>query len=173
MQMDLRKTISYLILVLFVITSLNGCTSKKEKEKKIDKYIKEVTAQPAKQVESIPEATSENKITYEPKKVRDPFLPLEETQKAKNKQQQDRPKEPLEAFPLDSLHLVGTIDRGNKTWAVILAPDNKIFHIQVGNYIGENNGRITKITPSRVYVEEMIANSLGGWDKRQLVLKIK
>ncbi|NNM60416.1 MAG: pilus assembly protein PilP [Legionellales bacterium] len=70
---------------------------------------------------------------------------------------------PLEAFALSQLHMVGTMSEKSKVWALISAPDGAIYTIEVGQYIGQNYGKVTSITPEKITVQETLSDGLGGW----------
>lgn len=84
----------------------------------------------------------------------------------------NRRKEPLEAYPLDSLTMVGTLTKGSQTWAIIRAPDGTVHHAHVGNYVGENFGLITAISDEKVSITELIPGPGGTWIERQASLTI-
>lgn len=73
----------------------------------------------------------------------------------------NRPKEVLESYPLDSLHMVGTLAQGGTMWALIQTPDGTIHRVTVDNYMGENDGKITKITQNRIDLTEIVPDGLA------------
>ena len=54
-----------------------------------------------------------------------------------------RRKEPLEAYPLDSMQMVGSVARGGQPYALIRV-DNLLHYVKVGEYMGQNYGKITR-----------------------------
>ena len=78
----------------------------------------------------------------------------------------DRPQEPLEEFPLDSLRMVGTLERNEDSWALIKASDDTIHRIKPGNYIGQNHGKIISVNEYAVDLTEIIPDGMGGWMER-------
>lgn len=78
-----------------------------------------------------------------------------------------RRKEPLEAFPLDALKMVGTLSRGKQYWAVIQAPDGTVHRIKVGDHMGQNFGMITKIGEDKISLVELVQGALGEWVERE------
>lgn len=84
----------------------------------------------------------------------------------------NRRKEALEAYPLDALRMVGTLSRGGAMWALIQAPDQTISRVGVGNYMGQNYGRVTQVTPTAVQLVELVPNGTGGWMERQATVAI-
>ena len=84
----------------------------------------------------------------------------------------DRRKEPLEAYPLDSLKMVGTLQKAGLTVAVIQA-DKSTFYVKIGNYMGQNLGMITDITDSSVELKEVIQDASGEWVERKAKLELQ
>lgn len=78
----------------------------------------------------------------------------------------NRPKEALEEFPLDGLKMVGYVYKGKVGYAVVRAPDKKLYQVKVGNYIGMNFGLITKVTDTEIEIKEMVQDSTGDWSER-------
>lgn len=78
----------------------------------------------------------------------------------------DRNREELESYPLDALRMMGTLEKEEQFWAILRDPDAIIHRVQVGNYIGQNHGKITSITEDRIEVLEIIPDGRGGWEER-------
>jgi type IV pilus assembly protein PilP len=77
-----------------------------------------------------------------------------------------RRKEPLEAFPLDALLLVGMLDQQGEKWAVVRAPDQSIHRVKQGNYMGVNYGEIVEIGDTSLTVTELVRNPVGKWESK-------
>jgi type IV pilus assembly protein PilP len=84
----------------------------------------------------------------------------------------NRPKEPLEAFPLETLKMVGTLERGRQTFALVKA-DSGLYRVRVGNYLGQNFGVITKITDGEIALRELVQDSGGDWTERESALLLQ
>ena len=84
----------------------------------------------------------------------------------------DRPTEPLEEFPLDSLRMVGTLEQREDQWALINDTDGTIHRVQPGNYAGQNHGKIIRITDFEIELTEIIPDGIGGWVERQSSIAI-
>ena len=78
-----------------------------------------------------------------------------------------RRRELLETYPIDSLSMMGTLEKGGKIWAVIIDKDGAVHRVTKGNYVGLNHGKIKKITEEKLYIDEIVANPVGGWQERQ------
>ena len=100
--------------------------------------------------------------------MRDPFSPsIEEEVESGPRPDQNRPRDPLESFPLDALDMVGTLGFGNDLTALVKDPDGVIHQIRADNYMGQNFGRVTGIAEDRIELVELIPNGVGGWIERQ------
>jgi type IV pilus assembly protein PilP len=78
----------------------------------------------------------------------------------------DRNREELENYPLDGLRMMGTLEKDEEFWAIVRDPDSIIHRVQIGNYLGQNNGKITSISEDKVEVLEIVPDGRGGWDER-------
>jgi type IV pilus assembly protein PilP len=83
-----------------------------------------------------------------------------------------RPKEPLEAYPLESLKMVGVWQQTKATFALVKA-DTGLYRVKVGNYMGQNFGLVTGITGSTVQLRELIQDAAGDWSERQSTLQLQ
>jgi type IV pilus assembly protein PilP len=79
---------------------------------------------------------------------------------------ENRPKQPLEAFALDSLKMVGTVGGGATMEVLIKDPGGVIYRIHRNEYMGQNYGRVTAISDDRLDLVELIPNGNGGWMER-------
>lgn len=78
----------------------------------------------------------------------------------------NRPREPLESYPLESLKMVGTLEQAKVFHVLVKTPDNNVFRARVGNYMGQNFGKITKISEAEVNLTEIVQDSGGDWTER-------
>lgn len=84
----------------------------------------------------------------------------------------ERRKEALESFPLDSLKMVGTIEKPNVRYALIQV-DKSVFQAKLGNYVGQNFGMITKISENEIEIKEIVQDAAGEWTERQAKLELQ
>lgn len=76
----------------------------------------------------------------------------------------DRPKQPLEAYPLESLQYVGMIEQDKRSYALLRTPDNNVQKISIGQYMGQNFGKVTEIKENEVTLQEVVQDaSTGNW----------
>jgi type IV pilus assembly protein PilP len=83
----------------------------------------------------------------------------------------ERRREVLEAFPLDSLKMVGVIEKSNVRNALIQG-DKTVYQAKMGNYVGQNFGKITKITDSEIEITEIVQDATGDWTERKATLEL-
>jgi type IV pilus assembly protein PilP len=84
----------------------------------------------------------------------------------------NRRKEPLEADPLDSMSMVGSVVRGGRQYA-LLRVDNLLYQVKPGDYIGQNYGKITKISETDVALREIVQDAAGEWIERTSALQLQ
>ena len=165
-QLTLQGLFSIVVLLL---ASCSGSS----KDKELAKYIKEVKSRPPRAIEPIPEYKPLPKFTFpENVKRRSPFKPaVDSRENQKLAPNLNRPKQPLEAYSLDSLKFVGILKRGNVIWALMADPTGKINRVRVGNYIGKNYGKILRITDKSIELEETFR--VGGlWEKKVTTINL-
>ncbi|MES2979376.1 MAG: pilus assembly protein PilP [Pseudomonadota bacterium] len=83
-----------------------------------------------------------------------------------------RRKEPLEASPLDSVTLVGSLLKVGQPVALVRV-DNLLYQVRVGNYLGQNYGRITKISETELALREIVQDAAGEWTERIATLQLR
>lgn len=141
----------------------------------LEDYAKEVKSRTSKNIEPVPQPKPYEPFVYAAADRRDPFIPLlqsrDEALAAAGgagavRPDIDRPKEPLEEFPLDSLRMVGTITMQKRAFALIKAPDAIVHRVSVGDHLGQNFGKITGISETEISLVEIIPDGFGGWTNR-------
>ena len=83
-----------------------------------------------------------------------------------------RRKEPLEATPLDTVAMVGRLIRAGQPVALVRV-ENLLYQVRVGNYLGQNYGRITKVSETGVTLREIVQDAAGEWIERQATLQLQ
>jgi type IV pilus assembly protein PilP len=84
----------------------------------------------------------------------------------------NRRKEPLEAVPRDAMNMIGSIDKHGQQVALVKA-NNLIYQIRVGNYLGQDYGKVTQITENTIELREIIQNSTGEWVERKAAMQLQ
>jgi type IV pilus assembly protein PilP len=84
----------------------------------------------------------------------------------------NRRKEPLEAYPLDNLAMVGSVSKQGRQYA-LLRVDSLLYQVKVGDYIGQNYGKITKISETEIALREIVQDAAGEWIERVTTLQLQ
>ena len=85
---------------------------------------------------------------------------------------QDRRKEILESYPLDTLKMVGTLQRVGLDYGLVLA-EKTVYQVKVGNYIGQNYGMVTRISENEIELKEIVQDAAGEWVERKAKLELQ
>ena len=84
----------------------------------------------------------------------------------------NRRKEPLEAWPLDAMAMVGSVSKQGQPMA-LLRVDKLLYQVKVGDYLGQNYGRIMKITETEITLREVVQDAAGEWIERPAALQLQ
>ena len=158
-----------LATLLFVL-GMTGCGSGDFDDLKA--FVAETGKDMQGKIDPLPEVKIYEPFTYNAFDLPDPFKPRKLSTGGGGGMQPDlsRPKEPLESFSLETLKMVGVLSKQGGINAVIKTPDNAIYHVRKGNYIGQNFGLITQITDTEVTLREIVQDSAGDWSERTSTL---
>ncbi|GGP27853.1 pilus assembly protein PilP [Silvimonas amylolytica] len=128
-------------------------------------------------IEPLPEARQYTPFAYNAFDVADPFNPHKMDAARKNNSAMapdtNRPKEALENYDLEKLTFVGTLQQAKTIQALIRAPDGNLYRVKVGNYMGQNFGKIMAITDAEVKLKEIVEDSGGDWVERDTSLPLQ
>jgi type IV pilus assembly protein PilP len=164
-----------------VLVLLAGCGSSGEDE--LRQWMAEQRQQAKPKVQPISEPKPFKPESYMGQGAADPFSKSKLTQALKNLSgpsannaliapELKRRKEALEAFPLDTMTMVGSLIKEGRPIALIKA-DNLLHQVRVGNYLGPNYGRITKITETEVTLREIVQDAANDWVTRPATLQLQ
>ncbi|MDX5379336.1 MAG: pilus assembly protein PilP [Halomonas sp.] len=150
---------------------LVGCADPRLGE--LDRRLSDIRANPgAPRVLEMPEVPRYESVPYEASDHRSPFRPqLPEPEQAPAGDSDltpdfERQREPLEAYDLEALSLVGILTMRGQTHALVREPEGEVHRLRTGNYLGRNHGRIVSITDSTVQLVELVPTGGGGWMER-------
>lgn len=130
-------------LLIVLCCSLSACQSPDDD---LMAFIDETEHLPTGKLEPLPQV-----VPFQPKLynadhlLMDPFMPRKASVNHANQPNLNRPREPLEAYPLESLRFVGVMSRNKLVTATLQTPDNLVYQVKVGNYAGDKLGLITAI----------------------------
>ena len=167
-----RLFICYASLALI----LAGCSG--EEHSDLRDFVKESEKLPRGNIPPLPEVKPYEAFTYDAFDLTDPFKPrkIEPPKNAAAGGVQpdlNRRKEPLEAFPLDTLKMVGTLQQKDSIFALIRTPDSTLFRVKSGNYMGQNFGRIMAISDAGIKLKEIVQDSGGNWEEKEQMLQLQ
>lgn len=156
------------LLTLFLSLALVACGSGGGDD--LDKFMKEAGTDKVVKVEPLPQVKPYVPLQYNADgTLNDPFR-ARKAQAARTGGLQpnlNRPREPLEAFPLESLKYVGSLSKAKLKYALIKTPDNGVQQVKIGNYVGLNFGLVTEINDTAVILKEIVQDELSGdWTER-------
>ncbi len=178
-----------LTIVVLAILGIAGCVSGDMSDLK--KQVSEIMSKPGGRLEPLPEIKPYEAYVYESGKLgaRNPFkrfyvveqsLAIEEsegpvddglTEEMRN-EIQNRNREELEGFELDSIKMVGTLQSEDNHWGIVIDPGGVVHRVKTGNYIGLNIGKITSIEEEQIEVREIIKDNSGRYGERKALLPL-
>ena len=170
------------ISVAAVSVLLGACSQSGQDE--LQDWMREQRAQTRPKVQPIPEPKKFSPQAYTGESATDPFSNLKLTQALKRESSQTtsnaalvapelaRRKEPLEAYPLDAMSMVGSLVRQGKPVALVRV-DNLIYQVRPGSYLGQNYGRIVKVGETEVVLREIVQDAAGEWTERPAALQLQ
>lgn len=136
----------------------------------LQEYIADVKQRPGGRIEPLPQIKPYETFRYRADNRRSPFIPDQrDTNEGRTdgpKPIENRNKEYLEQFPLDTLAMVGTLEREGRTFGLVQTQDGLVHRVVPGNYVGQNDGRIMVIDEGGIQVEELVPDGIGGFFKR-------
>lgn len=170
------------ILVFVALFTLLGCSSSGEDD--LRQWMSELRATTKPRVTPLTEPKQFLPQSYSSDSGVEPFNSLKLTQALRRDSTQlasnvaliapemARRKEPLEAYPLDVMVMVGSLDKRGAPTA-LLKVDNLLYQVRVGNYIGQNYGKITRINESSIHLREIVQDATGDWIERTATLDLQ
>jgi len=164
------------VIAMLLVVGLAGCGG--EQFSDIKTWMQENTQNLRGKVEPLPEFVPYQPLAYNAFDLLDPFNKAKMDVSKRNgggsgvAPNRSRPKETLEAYDLEKLKMVGTLQQGKDINALIRSPDGNLYRVKVGSYLGQNFGMVTTITESGVVLKEIIEDSGGDWVERTSTLSL-
>ena len=159
---------------LLVTTGLVGCDSRIDA---VNQRMAEIRNEPALPIEPAPVFAPVPLFNYAAHQLKSPFMPSSLAAELKIMAGKrvypnfNRQPQPLESYALESLNMKGSMrGKGNNTIALVLTPDGQVERVQVGSYVGVNQGRITKISPTQIDLVEIVPDGRDGYVERPRTL---
>lgn len=164
------------LAVMMASLGLLACSGSDHQD--LRQWMVEVSKDMKGSVPPLPVVTPYEPVPYDAGNLIDPFKPAKIDPEQKpgggggKRPDYDRPREPLESYPLESLKYVGVFVK-NKTGHAIIQVDGSLFQVKVGNYMGQNFGVITKVSDTEVSLRELVQDSAGDWAERSSTLLLQ
>jgi type IV pilus assembly protein PilP len=161
---------------------LAACSQSGQEE--LQAWMNEQRAQTKPKIEPIPEPKKFSPQAYTQDRATDPFSNQKLTQALKRESSQStsnadlvapelaRRKEPLEAYPLDTMAMVGSLFKAGKPVALVRV-DNLLHQVRPGSYLGQNYGRVVKVGETEVVLREIVQDAAGEWIERTATLQLQ
>ena len=170
------------LMVVAIVLTLAGCGANGEDE--LRQWMAAQKSQTRPKVAPISEPKQFKPESYTQVTAIEPFSNQKLTQALKRESTQAaanggliapelvRRKEALESFPLDSMALVGSMVRAGQPVALVKV-DNLLYQVRPGNYLGQNYGRVSKISETEVTLREIVQDAVGEWIERTATLQLQ
>ena len=177
------------LVLLVLIGAVFGCANDMDD---LRSYAEEVKSRRSAEVEPPPAITPYLGYTYAPAGRRSPFQPpIDELRRlAAERDRANEPtviprpvssdirpnlartRGPLERMPLDSFRVVGLVDWKNRRHALVRSSEPYVYRVTAGDYLGQNYGKILRISNREIAVRELIPDGFGGWSERITTIQI-
>ena len=170
---------SIILLCSTMLGLLTACANDDVSD--LNRFIQEVKARPKGTIQPLPENKIVESFIFQPDGLRNPFRPSEKNNDDTGldvsgaggiRPDTERRKEELEAFSLDSLRMMGVLKDHEGLWGLIKVKDGTIHSVQVGNHMGQNYGKITRILEDRIELMEIVPDKPGTWREQQATLAL-
>ena len=165
-----------------MLLALAGCGADAGED--LQKWMADQRNQTRPKVVPIAEPKVFKPATYSPAGLVEPFSRDKLTQALKRESAQAtsngalvapelaRRKQPLEAFPLDAMAMVGSLMQGGKPVALVRV-NNLLYQVRPGDYLGQNYGKVLKINETEVALREIVQDAVGEWIERPASLQLQ
>ena len=166
-----RLTLVSIASLVFVA----GCGGQSHKD--LQDWMKDQGKGARGQLDPLPQIKPYEPFAYNDFDLPDPFKPRKiEPVKGENTSKLapdlNRRREPLEAYPLESLSMVGTLEKGKALYALVKTPERDIYQVRQGNHMGQNFGVIVGITETDIKLKELMQDGSGDWSERSSTLNL-
>ena len=168
----MTRSISIALVAAAAVLALSGCSNGMDQLKQ---QVAEIKARPGEAIDPLPEIKPYEAFTYAAGNMRSPFVPTPPARTdVANGVRPDvkRPREFLEQFPLDTMRMVGTLALQGRNYGLVQGKDGLVHRVLPGNFVGQNDGRIVGISPTKITIIEIVPDGLGGYIERPAALAL-
>ena len=159
-----------------ICLALAGCSG--EQHSDLRQFVRDSDNMPRGRIPPLPEVKPYEPFEYAAFDLLDPFVVRTITAPKSAKPDPrlpdpNRRKGPLEAFPLENLKMVGSLSQKKEYFALIKTPDNNLYRVKMGDFMGQNFGRVIEISESAVKLKELIQDSGNDWKEEERLLLLQ
>ena len=175
-----RNGLNFQSACIVFFACLAGCGNNDFSD--LNQNIAKIKAAPKATIKPLPEVKDIESFIFNPNGLRDPFKPIAQPEQQNAvpelspgggiKPDSARRKEEMEVFDLESIKMVGTIKMKSKLWGLVKAGDGIVHRVQVGNYMGKNYGKITRISIDKIELMEIVPDKPGRWREQKTSLAL-
>jgi len=172
----------YKLTLVSLLLVLVGCSASTDDE--LRQWMTDQKSQTRPKVKPITEPKQFKPETYSQVTAIEPFSSQKLTQALRRDSTQTesnaaliapelaRRKEALEAYPLDAMTLVGSMTKAKQPVGLVKV-DNLLYQVRPGNYLGQNYGRVMKISETEITLREIVQDTVGEWIERTATLQLQ
>ena len=173
-QQKLMKILRNVLGVTTLCGLMLGCVNDNVSD--LQQYVEKTKSKKAGKIEPLPDIKTHETYAYDETTLRDPFQPSVARKVVRStsnlRPNMKRNREVLEQYPLDTLTMVGSLEQGGAKWALVRAKDGTLYRTKKGRYIGQDYGKIIRVTETEIILQETVPDGLGGWVRRQATLSV-
>ena len=163
---------------LLAVVLLSACGDSDVKE--VRTWMEQVRKETRPAVKPLPEPKQFVPYAYSPGGAVDPFNPdklLAEMARVAATSgglapDTGRPKELLENYPLDTMQMVGVLQKGGVNYALVQI-DRSVHQVRAGQRLGQNFGRVTRVSENGIEIKEVVQDAAGEWVERISTLELQ
>jgi type IV pilus assembly protein PilP len=164
-----------LLVSIGSLVFLVGCGAQSHKD--LQDWMKEQGKGARGRLDPLPQIKPYEAFAYNDFDLPDPFKPrkiepVKGESTSKLAPDLNRRREPLEAYPIESLSMVGTLEKGKALYALVKTPERDIYQVRQGNHMGQNFGVIVGITDTEIKLKELMQDGSGDWSERSSTLNL-
>ena len=163
-----------ILITCLLLSTLTACGNSDGDD--LDKFIRDSAKDMRPRIKPLPEVKPYLALQYNADgTLNDPFRARKAANRSGALQPNlNRPREPMEAYPLESVQYVGLLSRNKLVYALLKTPDNGVQQVKIGNYVGQNFGLVSEITDGEVTLKEIVQDDLSGdWIERVTILTLQ
>ena len=166
----IRKTHRTISCICLISMLLAACSVDNAE---LYRYINQIKTRPSRPIEPIPQFSPLPIYKFPDNDGRrSPFRPVDQKKRGDLlAPDSNRKKQPLEVFPLDALRYVGLLKEQNQVWALIQQPDKQVTRIAIGDYMGQNYGKVIEIKENFIKLQETVKIT-GKWENQTTTINL-